>query len=85
MPTGDLSGTAEGLHVGNEAIYLSITLFVVGFGVGPLIFAPLSEVIGRKPIYLISMTFYFLFTLPSALAQNIATMLAARMVSSTCP
>lgn len=40
MPTGDLHGTAEDLGVSNEVIYLSITLFVVGFGVGPLLFAP---------------------------------------------
>ena len=40
MPTGDLPGAAETLHVSNEAIYLTIALFVVGFGVGPLLFAP---------------------------------------------
>lgn len=40
---------------------------------------------GRKPIYMISIFFYFIFTLPSALAPNIATMLAARMVSPTKP
>ncbi|EAL17545.1 hypothetical protein CNBM1110 [Cryptococcus deneoformans B-3501A] len=81
MPTGDLPGAAETLHVSDEAIYLSITLFVAGFGIGPLIFAPLSEVIGRRPIYAVSMIFYFLFTLPSCLAKNIATMLAGRMIA----
>jgi hypothetical protein len=40
MPTGNLPAQAEDLHVSREAIYLSITLFVVGFGVGPLAFAP---------------------------------------------
>jgi hypothetical protein len=40
MPTGNLPAQAESLHVSREAIYLSITLFVVGFGVGPLAFAP---------------------------------------------
>ncbi|OXB38234.1 hypothetical protein LQV05_006469 [Cryptococcus neoformans] len=81
MPTGDLPGAAETLHVSNEAIYLTIALFVVGFGVGPLLFAPLSEVIGRKTVYCISIFFYFIFTLPSCLAPNIATMLAGRMIA----
>lgn len=81
MPTGDLSGTAKGLHVSDEVIYLSITLFVLGFGVGPLLFAPLSEMIGRKTVYSISIFFYFIFTLPSCLATNIATMLAGRMIA----
>lgn len=40
-----------------------------------------SEVIGRKTVYCISIFFYFIFTLPSCLAPNIATMLAGRMVS----
>lgn len=38
--------------------------------------------IGRKPVYIISMFFYFIFTLPSALAQNIETMLICRLVSN---
>lgn len=42
---------------------------------------PVSEVIGRKSVYCISIFFYFIFTLPSCLAPNIATMLAGRMVS----
>lgn len=40
MPTGDLKGQAATLHASNEAIFLSISLFVLGFGIGPLIFAP---------------------------------------------
>lgn len=40
MPTGNLPAQAEELGVSNEAIFLSIALFVVGFGVGPLVFAP---------------------------------------------
>ncbi|GHJ86014.1 hypothetical protein NliqN6_2416 [Naganishia liquefaciens] len=83
MPTGNLPAQAETLEVSREAIYLSITLFVVGFGVGPLLFAPLSEMIGRKPVYMISMFFYFIFTLPSALAQNIGTMLVCRLIAGT--
>lgn len=40
MPTGNLPAQAETLGVSHEAIFLSIALFVVGFGVGPLLFAP---------------------------------------------
>ncbi|KAJ9098900.1 hypothetical protein QFC19_006239 [Naganishia cerealis] len=83
MPTGNLKDQRKDLHVSSEAINLSITLFVVGFGVGPLVFAPLSEMIGRKPVYMISMFFYFIFTLPSALAQNIGTMLVCRLIAGT--
>lgn len=81
MPTGALPAAAKGLNVSSEAINLSITLFVAGFGFGPMFFAPLSEIFGRYPIYVVSGFLYFIFTLPSAVADNIATMLAARMIA----
>lgn len=40
MPTGDLPGVAETLHVSDEVSYIQVTLFVLGFGIGPLAFAP---------------------------------------------
>ncbi|CAK5265442.1 unnamed protein product [Mycena citricolor] len=79
--TGDLQGPAASLHAQQEVINLSVTCFVIGFGVGPLVLAPLSEVFGRRPIYIISMFFYFIFTLPSALAKNSATLVVARQIA----
>lgn len=81
MPTGDLPGAGEALGVGQVPINLSITLFVAGFGFGPMFFAPLSEIYGRWVIYVISGFLYFIFTLPCALAPNLATLLAARMIA----
>lgn len=81
MPTGDLEGAAAYLNVSQEAINISITLFVAGFGFGPMFLAPLSEIYGRWPIYTISGFLYFIFTLPCALAKNLATLLAARMIA----
>lgn len=40
-------------HVDYEVATLGTSLFVVGFALGPLIFAPLSELYGRKPAVLI--------------------------------
>jgi hypothetical protein len=48
--TADIGGMAEELHASNEVALLSVTLFVVGFGIGPLAFAPLSEIYGRRII-----------------------------------
>lgn len=81
MPTGDLKGAAQTLGVANVSINLSITLFVAGFGFGPMFFAPLSEIFGRWIIYAISGGLYFIFNLPCAVADNLATLLAARMIA----
>lgn len=43
--------------------------------------APLSEVVGRRPIYITSMFLYFIFTLPSALAKNSATLVIGRLLA----
>ncbi|KAG6833256.1 hypothetical protein H0H87_009431 [Tephrocybe sp. NHM501043] len=81
LVTGDLEGPVEEFHASHEMINLTVTLFVVGFGVGPLLFAPLSEVFGRKPIYCVSIFLYFIFTLPSALAPNRATLIVSRALA----
>ncbi|KAL1759618.1 major facilitator superfamily domain-containing protein [Schizophyllum commune] len=84
--TGDMEGPTEDLHAEQEVVNLTVTCFVIGFGIGlvidlPLFFAPLSEVVGRKPIYIISIFFYFIFTLPSALAKNVATLVVSRQIA----
>jgi len=48
--TADIGGMASEFGVSYEAGLVSISVFVVGFGVGPMIFAPLSEVFGRQVI-----------------------------------
>ncbi|KAG6827017.1 hypothetical protein H0H92_013537 [Tricholoma furcatifolium] len=79
--TGDLEGPTEDFHAPQEVINLTVTFFVMGFGIGPLLFAPLSEVFGRKPIYCISMFLYFIFTLPAPLARNRATLIVSRALA----
>ncbi|KAI0426219.1 major facilitator superfamily domain-containing protein [Xylaria sp. FL1042] len=78
--TPDINGVAEEFNVSEEVALLSITLFVVGFGVGPLAFAPLSEVYGRQVIYVSTLFVAVVFIIPCALAKNIATLLVGRAI-----
>ena len=48
--TADIGGTAREFGASEEVTLLSVSLFVVGFGVGPMAFAPLSEIVGRRVI-----------------------------------
>lgn len=36
---------------GDVAILVGITVFTTGFGLAPMVFAPISEVLGRRPIF----------------------------------
>lgn len=78
--TADLEGPAERFHVSHEVTLITVTVFVVGFGVGPLVFAPLSELFGRKPVYVITMGFAVIFVIPCAVAQNIGTLIVCRLI-----
>jgi multidrug resistance protein len=79
--TADIEGVAEEFHVSEEVALLTITLFVVGFGVGPMVFAPLSEIMGRRPIYASTLLVAVIFTIPGAVAKNIGTLLVTRALA----
>jgi multidrug resistance protein len=59
---------------------LGLSLFVMGLGCGPMFLGPLSEFYGRRPIYIVSFSFFLVWLIPSAVAQNIQTMLIARFI-----
>jgi multidrug resistance protein len=50
-------------------------------GLGPLILAPLSETFGRRKLYLICFACFTLLQIPTALAPNIAFLIAVRSIS----
>jgi multidrug resistance protein len=45
-----------------------------------MVLSPLSEFYGRRPIYIGSLIFFFIWLIPSAVAHNAATMLVARFL-----
>lgn len=57
---------------------LGLSSLVLGFAFGPLLIAPLSEYYGRRPIYLISWSFFIIWSIPSAVAKNIETLIITR-------
>ncbi|RSL67627.1 hypothetical protein CEP53_002882 [Fusarium sp. AF-6] len=65
-------------HVSNIVATLGLSTFVMGIALGPLLTSPLSEYYGRRPIYLVSWAMFTIWTIPSAVAQNIETMIIVR-------
>ncbi|KAK9894249.1 MFS general substrate transporter [Cystobasidium minutum MCA 4210] len=58
-----------------------LSLFTLTFGAAPLVLAPLSEVWGRREIYIISAFVFGIFQIPQAVATNIQTILIVRFIS----
>ncbi len=78
--TPGIQGVVDEFNVSREVALLSITVFVVGFGVGPLAFAPLSEIYGRQVVYVSTMALAVIFVIPCAVAKNVATLMVCRAI-----
>jgi DHA1 family multidrug resistance protein-like MFS transporter len=65
-------------HVGTQTANLGTTLFLFGFGTGPLLWAPLSEVYGRRLAVLTPMFVAICFSFGSATAKDFQTLMLTR-------
>lgn len=45
-----------------------------------MVFSPLSEIVGRRPIYLSTLLFALVFIIPCAVAPNIGTLISCRLI-----
>ncbi|EIW63711.1 MFS general substrate transporter [Trametes versicolor FP-101664 SS1] len=79
-PSGIVPQLMAKFSFGTEVATLTIALFVAGYCVGPLLWGPLSEQYGRKPVFLISFTAYTGFQVGCALSQNTASILIFRFL-----
>ncbi|KAK5938573.1 hypothetical protein PMZ80_008762 [Knufia obscura] len=69
---------AQHFHVGTQVATLGTTLFLFGFGIGPLLWAPLSEVYGRRLAVLCPMFVAICFSFGSATAKDFQTLMLTR-------
>jgi MFS family permease len=66
----------------DTTIILGMTTYLLGLASGPMLLAPLSELYGRRIVYTISLSLYFLFVIPSCVAKNITTILVMRFFAA---
>ena len=66
--------------VSDVAASLGLSLYVVGYGIGPLLFSPLSEIpaVGRNAPYIVTFFVFVLLCVPAALVDNFGGLLALR-------
>ncbi|KAL4928884.1 MFS transporter/fungal specific transcription factor domain-containing protein [Aspergillus undulatus] len=76
-------GASKAFDVGSEVGTLGTTLYVLGFAFGPVIWAPASELIGRRWPLTIGMLGGAIFTIASAVAKDIQTLAICRFFAGT--
>ena len=79
--SGAMEQVIEDLDVGNEVATLGLSLFVIGFALGPLFWAPLSEFIGRQLPFVFSLGLMTAFLAGCAGSKNIESLVILRFLA----
>lgn len=65
-----------------------VSIYILGFAVGPLVISPLSEIYGRYMVYLVCNIMFIVFTIACAVASSIGQLIAFRFLAGAfgvCP
>ncbi|KIY00024.1 uncharacterized protein Z520_04662 [Fonsecaea multimorphosa CBS 102226] len=81
MFTPGITQIAEDLDTNEQSVIATTTGFVITLGLGPLVWAPLSEDFGRRALYIACFAVFTVLQAASALSPNIQTLIAMRTVS----
>ncbi len=63
-------------------VQLTLSLFLAGFALAQIIYGPLSDRFGRKPMLLVGLALFVLASMACALAQSIEMLILARFVQA---
>ena len=77
-----LPDTARALGVSAGAIQLTITLYLIGLAIGQLVYGPISDRFGRRPVLLAGLALFTLAGIATAAAPNAWMLVIARILQS---
>jgi DHA1 family bicyclomycin/chloramphenicol resistance-like MFS transporter len=77
-----LPSLAKVFHVGQAQVQLTLSLYLVGFGVGQLVWGPLGDRYGRKWVLVTGIMFHLAGSCACALAGSIDQMIGWRFVQA---
>ncbi|RAH81524.1 synaptic vesicle transporter [Aspergillus japonicus CBS 114.51] len=78
-----IPSAAQHFGISSVAATLGLTLFVLGYGVGPMLLSPLSELpaVGRSPTYVLTLVVFVFFNFGVIYARNLGMFLAFRFLT----
>jgi MFS transporter, DHA1 family, multidrug resistance protein len=77
-----LPATARALDMSISTTQLTITLYLVGLAVGQLLYGPVSDRFGRRPVLLFGLTLFTAASVVVACAPNAGVLIGSRILQS---
>lgn len=77
-----LPAMGRDLGASTATIQLTVTLYLVAVGVGQLVYGPLSDRFGRRPLLMGGLALYAVASLAAALAPDVLGVIVARVVQA---
>lgn len=77
-----LPAMAQDLEVGVGAAQLTLTVFLIGFAAAHLIYGPLADRHGRRPVLIAGLLLFTVASVACALAPNVEALIGARLLQS---
>ena len=69
---------ARDFQVNLQAVQLTISIYVIGLAIGQLLYGPLADSIGRRPVLLLGLLIYTLASIGAMLAPSIDILVIMR-------
>lgn len=70
---------AKGLGAGIGQMQMTVSLYILGLALGQLVYGPLADRFGRRPVLLGGLGIYCVAGLAAALAPEVHSLIAARL------
>lgn len=81
--TAGIPGMMETFGISDKTeLVLGVTTYLFGMAMGSVVLAPLSEMFGRRPVYLVAVFLFTVLVIPCALANNLGTILGVRILGA---
>jgi len=82
MVAPGILATIDDLNEPSEIVgSLMVTIYLIGFAIGPLFLGPLSELYGRYPVVVLATWFFNIWALGCALAPNMPSLIVMRLLA----